>query len=57
MGTRGVSASVCPPAGREGLIMRLAMGLVVVRVCLGGGTCVHKVCDKEAVCASCGHVR
>lgn len=57
MDTRGVSASVCPSAGREGLTVRLAVGLVVVRVCLGGGTCVHNVCDKEAVCASCGHMR
>lgn len=30
-----------------------SLGLVVVRVCLGGGTLVHSVCDREAVCASC----
>ena len=30
-----------------------SLGLVVVRVCLGGGTLVYSVCDREAVCASC----
>ena len=29
-----------------------SLGLVVVRVCLGGGTLVHSVCEREAVCAT-----